>query len=57
MTEQERREGVKIFPIAGTGNGSLLWVHHGAVVAFAVSAFHLGVGGVLEWTEETLGRE
>jgi hypothetical protein len=57
MTEQERCEGIRMFPLAGTGNGSLLWVQHGAVVAFTLSASHLGVGGVLERTEETFGRE
>jgi len=48
--EQERTE-LRLFPAIGIGNGSVVWINHGSVVDFALSASHLKRSGVIEKTE------
>jgi len=50
MQEQERTE-IRLFPAISTGNGSVVWINHGRVVDFALSASHLKRSGVIEKTE------
>ncbi len=49
---QQESETLRLFPAIGTGSGSILWIRKGQAAAFALSASHLGIDGVIDKMKE-----
>jgi hypothetical protein len=50
LTEQERAEELRMFPIVAAGNGSAVWMRSGEIVDFAPSALRLESEGLVKRT-------
>ena len=54
LRDEQTRGGVVMFPAIGSGNGSVVWIHRGKVVNFAMSTSQLGADGLLHISQSKL---
>ena len=53
LRHEQARSRVVVFPAIGVGNGSVVWIHRGKVINFAMSTSQLGADGLLHISQST----
>lgn len=54
VRKEDARGKVRLLPVVGVGNGSIVWIHRGHAVAVEMSMLQLGVSGFFEKSRQVL---